>query len=166
MKTVIVLGMHRSMTSLVAKGLVHSGDCHMGKELLGAGHGNSKGHFENINFIYLNDFILNRAGGSWDNPPPEYDILKAGEELSQEIERLVRGSERNPVWGWKDPRTTLTIRCYMPYLVNPVFITCFRDPKKVAKSLMIRDGSNYNQNLALAKEYNKRLLRFLTEQTQ
>lgn len=162
MKTIVVLGMHRSCTSLLAKGLLHSRDCHIGEKLLLRGKGNPKGHFENVDFVSMNDSILKFAGGSWNNPPPEYEILKVGQALSDQIEKLIRLSERR-IWGWKDPRTTLTIRCYMPYLTNPVFMACFRDPKEVAKSLTKRDGSDFEKNIELAKEYNQRLLKFLAE---
>lgn len=165
MKTIIVLGMHRSCTSLVAKGLHKSGDCFMGRHLLGALHGNKEGHFEDLAFITMNDLILKTAGGAWDDPPDERRIIHAGVALKSEIELLIRTSEKAPVWGWKDPRTTLTIRCYMPYLDNPVFVSCFRKPGDAALSLTQRDGTDFKRNLMLANEYNRRLIKFLAEQS-
>lgn len=161
MKTIVVLGMHRSCTSLIAKGL-HETDCFMGANLLGAGNGNENGHYEDEKFIKLNDLILENAGGSWDNPPPEEDIINVGRKDSDSIRKFVRMFERYPVWGWKDPRTTLTIRCFEPHLKNPVYVPCFRNPVEAALSLCKRDGTSYKKNVALVYEYNKRLLNFLT----
>lgn len=164
MKTIIVLGMHRSATSLVAQGLFSSG-VFMGDRLMGSSPGNPQGHFEDMRFVNLNDSILAEAGGSWDNPPPEFEILQAGEKMCGRIAFLVKASQRAPLWGWKDPRTTLTVKCYLPFLSNPIFVPCFRDPADIAASLHKRDGTPIERGVALANEYNKRLLSFLNDWT-
>ena len=163
MKTIVVLGMHRSATSLLARGLYKSG-VFMGHSLLGKTECNPWGHFEDIKLINLNDKILDAAGGSWDNPPNELDIYEAGYEIRDEIKAAVKKRERK-LWGWKDPRTTLTIRCYQPFLKNPIYMSCVRDPKEVAESLKRRDNMPIDAGIELAKEYNKRMLKFLSEQT-
>jgi hypothetical protein len=159
MKTLIVLGMHRSATSLVAKGLCEAGVC-MGQNLLGPGPGNPHGHFEDVQLIKLNDKILSLAGGSWKAPPDEHDIISVGIQLEEEIKNIIKSHEAS-LWGWKDPRTTLTIRCYEPFLTNPIYISCFREPEEVAKSLYARDKMPINEGVALANTYNRRLLDFL-----
>lgn len=164
MKTVIVLGMHRSATSLVAKGLFQAG-VFMGPELLGPGRGNEHGHFEDVGLLHLNDRILKIAGGSWDRPPDEENIVLAGQQIESEIYAAVKTRQRQ-LWGWKDPRTTLTIRCYMPFLTNPIFVPCFRDPMDVARSLNSRDGMSIEAGYKLARIYNERLIKFLTERSK
>ena len=162
MKTFIVLGMHRSATSLSAQGL-HRCGVHMGERLLGSHESNKYGHWEDIDFVYLNDQILKAAGGSWDNPPLELEILNAGLLMSQKIKDFVEHKQRDPFWGWKDPRTTLTIRCFMPYLTNPHFIACYRKPKEVAESLNKRDGIPIKKGIEICKTYNARMKSFLSE---
>lgn len=163
MKTFIVLGMHRSATSLVAKGLAQAG-INMGEHLLGAHPSNPYGHWEDVEFISINDRILQIAGGSWDNPPEPDKILGAGVVLSGELsEMMARKNQPGLHWGWKDPRTTLTARCFMPYLQEPHFITCFRNPLQVARSLNARDGMPVEQGVKLAGTYNQRLIEFLGE---
>jgi hypothetical protein len=154
--------MHRSATSLVANGLFHAG-VFMGHKLLGPGHGNEKGHYEDVELIHLNDRILKIAGGSWDNPPDEFDIVYAGRKIENEIYAAISVRSSCELWGWKDPRTTLTIKCYMPFLRNPVFVPCFRDPMDVAKSLNARDGMPIKAGIRLAGIYNNRLISFLSE---
>jgi len=61
MKTVVVLGMHRAATSLVARTL--NSEVHMGEHLLVGLSDNIKGHYENVEIIKINDKILHNAGG-------------------------------------------------------------------------------------------------------
>ncbi len=162
MKTFIVLGMHRSATSLVARGLVEAG-VHMGEKQLGFHSSNPWGHYEDVDFISMSDRLLTAAGGSWDKPPLEDSILGLASEWGPRIKDFIEGKMREPLWGWKDPRTVLTIPLFLPYLVNPHFITCFRNPQDVAISLARRDRAMTRKKaLALAKIYNDRLLRFLS----
>ena len=161
MKTFVVLGMHRSATSLAAKGL-HDSGVHMGEEFLSANGHNPQGYYENIEFVKLNDDILEAAGGSWFMPPGETAILLQYQNFKTRIEELVKkSSDGYELWGWKNPRTTLTIDLYLSYLVNPHFITCFRDKHEVAESLCKRDNFIYQYAVTLVEEYNRRLLRFL-----
>lgn len=167
MKTIIILGMHRSATSMIAKGL-HGIGVFMGSDLLPPSKHNQWGHFEDREFVHLNDRILHSAGGKWDNPPLESNILAQADNYGPDIERLIKTrmdsvSDEYPVWGWKDPRTTLTIELYMPYVVNPHFIACYREPQEVAKSLFNRDGIGKQCGEMLAKEYNRRMLTFLSK---
>jgi hypothetical protein len=149
---------------LVAKGL--DSQISMGDHMLGPRKSNPHGHYENWAFIKLNGQILRRAGGDWDSPPPRKAILQAGTELSNKIERTVQEASRgHDLWGWKDPRTTLTIECYLPFIENPHFVCVFRSPEEVARSLKRRNGFDLDRGLALAREYNTRLLRFLESVT-
>lgn len=166
-KTIVVLGMHRSTTSLMAKGL-HECGVKMGDSVLGPMKSNPWGHYEDLDFVLLNDEILKAAGGSWDNPPSEQAILDQWPKFTARIEALVKANDaavdpEYPLWGWKDPRTVLTIRLFLPHLTNPYFYFCLADPKKVGQSLAARDGTYPQAGEQLAREYNRRLLRFANE---
>jgi len=162
MKTFIVLGMHRSATSLAAKGL-HDAGVYMGEDLIGKTPSNPYGHYENRRFVEINEIVLSKAGGSWDNPPVPEKIWKAGWDLKDRIQQtLAIEGQSKEFWGWKDPRTTLTIECFWQYLVNPHLIVCFRNPVQVAQSLQKRDGFNLARGMSLANEYNTRLISFLS----
>ena len=157
----IILGMHRSATSFLAKCL-KLGGVNIGKNLLGAGRGNPEGHFENLDFLNLNDEILFGAGGSWKNPPSEEAIHKSAERLKEKIKETIKRN-KSELWGWKDPRTALTIQEYLPYLDDEVYlISIFRNPRKVAESLNRRDGMPIEQGIKLAQEYNRRIIKQLT----
>lgn len=155
--SIIVLGMHRSFTSLIANCLSKYG-INMGNRMMGPGRGNEKGHFENIDIVNLNDKLLKNAGGAWDKPPSHEDILDTGKSMSVEIENTVRSAETVPIWGCKDPRMSLTVECYLPYLKNPVLVPCFRKPQDVADSLMKRSSFPAEKTMNLAKIYNQRII--------
>jgi hypothetical protein len=163
-KTIVVLGMHRSATSLVACGL-HQ-EISMGDDLLPASGSNPRGHFEDRHFVRLNDRILSAAGGRWDRPPSQHAILEVGERFSDQIQStLDLASSGKEIWGFKDPRTTLTVPLYVPFLQNPHFVCCFRAPDQVARSLQRRNGFPLEKGLRLAAIYNRRLLAFLSDFT-
>ena len=172
MKTLIVLGMHRSITSLISKGMADN-NVYIGDSLLPPNGGNPNGYWEDVDFVRMNNRLLNLAGGSWKEPPSEDSInfleMGYGEEIKKLIkkkERRVKSlfpKERNQLWGWKDPRTTLTIRLYLPYLTNPHFILCFRDPIEVARSLNKTEKVSLEDGVNLWREYNRRLIRFISD---
>jgi hypothetical protein len=165
-KCFVVLGMHRSATSLVTKGLFKT-KVHIGSNILSPDSGNPHGYWEDTHWLNLNKKILALAGGDWYFVPDEDAILKVGEraDIKGEIKQLVDERKRYDLWGFKDPRTTLTIRVILPYLENPHFIVCFRSPLEIAKSLYRRNPKigDMAQHLKVAKTYNQRLLSFLQE---
>lgn len=157
-KTIVVLGMHKSGTSMIA-GILEKLGVNIGKELLGSHWSNPLGHFENVEFLKLNEKILKEAGGSWNNPPEKEKILALRDEFSAEIQKLVE-KEESEIWGWKDPRTNLTIELFLPYLKNPYFLVCHRDTLAIAKELKERDKMEIREGENLTKVYEERINEF------
>jgi len=166
-KTIVILGMHRSATSLVARTL--NSEVHMGKHLLKGLPDNPKGHYENVEVIKINDKILHKSGGSWLNPPPEEKILEVGQTFESEIQDLVwretelAKSKNMESWGFKDPRTCLTIGVWSKYIPNPQFIVCYRNSMDIAISLQKRNGFTLERGIELTNEYNNRIFKFLKD---
>jgi hypothetical protein len=122
----------------------------MGKELVGKSWANPLGYFEDVEFLRLNNRILEAAGGSW-NAPPTKDAVQAQEgNFTEEIKDII-GRKRSSLWGWKDPRTSLTIELYLPYLTNPCFLVCHRNFRAIAESLRRRDGMGIEGGIRLAE---------------
>ena len=132
----VIIGMHRSGTSLVSELL--SG--------LGVDMGAEGGLWEDRCFVDLNRSILADAGGDWVHPPDHGAIVDAGCDYVAEIESLIAdrmaqagnadaGASR---WGWKDPRTSLTLSCYLPFLPDLRFVFVKRRKEDVVASLMNR----------------------------
>jgi hypothetical protein len=167
MKTIVVLGMHRSATSLVARTL--NSEVHMGKNLLVGLKDNPKGHYENVHIIRLNDQILHQSGGSWHNPPPIDKIMEIGAKYKDEMNNIISAeisiAEEKGLdsWGFKDPRTALTIGAWLEHLPNPQFVVCYRNPLDIAKSLNKRNNFTIDKGLKLTLEYNRRINIFIAE---
>jgi len=174
MKTVVVLGMHRSGTSAMAGALHHMG-IHMGDRLLGPGTGNEKGHFENIQFIFLNHIILQLAGG-WSFTPPTVEEIQAVEiKAKPAILRTLREEAKPTVWGWKVPSTTITIHAIHPYLLWPhewappdavgpsevFYIVMWRKKSEIVKSLCKRNRIEPEKALRITDKYLHHLEAFL-----
>lgn len=167
-KCIIVLGMHRSATSLVARSL--NNEVFMGEDLYMESPDNPKGHYEDKEFLEINRRILSDAGGDWRNLPSEERILEVGKKYQGKIRELLKKRMELDYesFGWKDPRTTVTIKVYMPILkelgIEVFIISCFRNSKEVAKSLFQRNNMSIAEGLSLTEQYNKRLIKFLSEE--
>src|SRR5215207_1805841 len=111
-RPVAIVGMHRSGTSMVAKLLQQAG-LNLGDEadLMPPAAENPEGFYEHLEFVRLNDEVLNVAGAGWDCPPA------AGFDWDDEVldpyrtraRRLAAPLQERLAWGWKDPRTSLTL---------------------------------------------------------
>lgn len=131
----------------------------MGTRMLGRTEFNPLGHFEDTRFVELNDRILAAAGGDWLHAPTTAAIL-AQESLFQAEIQTVLDAAPAKVWGWKDPRTCLTLDLFYPHLTNPRFIVCHRESGAVAASLSKRDGMPLAQGQALKEIYDRRIEAF------
>lgn len=136
MKTIVVLGMHRSGTSMTA-GILHHLGVYMGDYGFKPDEWNEKGYFENRYITEMNENILSKAGGSWDNPPSRESILAL--DKVNEIEEIIN-KEKRDLWGWKDPRTCLTIELFLPFIENIYYIVVRRNRLSVIESLYQRSG--------------------------
>lgn len=155
-KTVLVLGMHRCGTSMTAS-VIQSLGVNIGDNLLPAKEGDNRlGYFEECEFISINDQILSLAGGNLVNPPSKENIIKAARILDEQITNVINKRSSLSLWGWKDPRTSLTFDAYLHKLKNPFIIVCRRSNKAVADSLIKRDPS-IDRKFAedLADKYNQ-----------
>ena len=136
---VCTLGMHRSGTSLVSRVLNVLG-VYLGpqEQLMRPSTDNPTGHWESRPIKEINDEILSLLGGSWQEPPS----LGAGWERSPElagprhrarevIEADFSGTE---LWGFKDPRNSLTLPFWQRILDPMRYVICLRNPLDVAAS--------------------------------
>jgi len=171
-KVFIVLGMHRSATSLVAKALNEI--IPMGQELIIAQNETQpKGYYESKAFHALNGDILEAAGGDRKGlvTIPSPAAVRACSLLFEDRIRSVvaQESRTHHIWGWKDPRTVLTIPIIHPHLpVDVHFVCIFRNVNQVVESLSARDRlygipERSLNHLAVAMEYNRRLLDYMSE---
>lgn len=171
-QSIVVAGMHRSGTSLLAKYFSRCG-VDMGDEFLPANRDNPEGFFEDTSFVSLHESILAANGTNWtlegacDQPLVDNRFRKPAIDIA----RRQRGSA---LWGWKDPRTVLFLEFWAELLPDAVFIFVYREPAKVIQSLYQRGDTiacrrsvkgirvpQYFQALRLWGQYNRRILEFV-----
>jgi glycosyl transferase family 2/sulfotransferase family protein len=142
---VCILGMHRSGTSAVARLLnllgVELGPAH---RLPNANEGAQGGYLEHPGLSEINMAILDRFGGRWDQPPslpPGWERSESLADLRESARELLRASFANvALWGWKDPRTCLTLPFWQSLLPPMRYAISLRSPLSVARSLERRNG--------------------------
>ena len=155
---ILILGMHRSGTSCLAGSLQQRG-LYLG-EVIEKSLFNYKGNRENISIRNLNDSILEFSKGSWDSPPDKI-IWNDNHKFHRQsiIDNFVY--KRISLWGFKDPRTIITLPFWLEVLREPKLIASFRHPTEVAKSLSKRNSFNFTKSLNLWYHYNSLLLPFI-----
>mgnify|MGYP001813802274 FL=1 len=157
---VAVLGMHRSGTSCLTGSLEEAG-LHMGDIHTWNPH-NLKGNRENQQIVDINDQVLASVDAAWDSPPiSEIAWRQAEQDAARD---LFAGYADQSPFGFKDPRTLLTLPGWKQLFPQLRYIGIFRHPLAVAQSLSNRSGMPIGQGLELWYEYNRRLLRQYREQ--
>lgn len=141
---VLVLGMHRSGTSLAARlvSLLGPSLCRPG-DLLRGHEGNVRGHWECAPLVSVNDHLLEQVASRWWCPPQSEDDvggLAADADLRASALRALERSHPRRPWVWKDPRTCLTLPFWRRVLPEPpVVVWVVRHPAEVAASMLVRD---------------------------
>jgi hypothetical protein len=148
---VIIIGMHRSGTTLLSRLL----------ESLGLFLGNAKDENHEATFFQsINEWLLRQAGGAWDNPAPIRYLLESPEIRDKTTDYIRRYLLRSPrtasylgwlsylryrgirslslPWGWKDPRNTFTLPLWLDIFPEAKVIHLHRAGIDVALSLRRR----------------------------
>ena len=144
---IIIIGMHRSGTSLLSRML----------QKLGLFMGIKKDpNNEALFFKNLNEWLLRQSGGAWDHPDPIRHLLdntKVRFLASDYMSHMMKTPRvtsymgwgkylryRSPAnmdisWGWKDPRNTYTLPLWLDLFPDAKVIHIFRHGVDVANSL-------------------------------
>ena len=150
---ILVVGMHRSGTSLVSRLLGELG-VFMGADL--------NRHAESKAFLDLNSRIFRLGHGDWDVPAPVTELL-ATERVVGDLTRLLESEEwptlqrqylgqgsfrvfRRPRpwpdrWGWKDPRSSITLPLWRRCLPGARVVASVRVNSSTGRDLSGRPNS-------------------------
>ncbi|MCB1919737.1 MAG: sulfotransferase family protein [Candidatus Competibacteraceae bacterium] len=150
---VLILGMHRSGTSCLAGSLQEAG-LYLGEVNTAAPH-NAKGNRESRAIMELQDDLLRANGGDWDAPPEQ--VVWSPEHRARR-DAIIAGYPDDRVWGFKDPRTLLTLSGWLEALPSVRFVGAFRHPLAVAASLHARNQVPVEKSLNLWAAYNRLLV--------
>lgn len=147
---VVVLGMHRSGTSAIARSLQLLG-IHLGTNLLGgAADNNEKGFFEDLDIVNFNDVLLTALGGHWhslSHCPTTTQCLGTlvMQQLHEQAIALLEQKMTTADWvGIKDPRIARLLpfwkKVFATLNIDIRYLLAIRNPLSVAASLRRRDG--------------------------
>lgn len=159
-KLFLVLCLHRSGSSATA-GVMHQLGIHMGEKLLPATPNNQKGHFENSEFVNLNQEILRSIQSTWNRPPSREKILNAKIPVAKVQSFLQKN--RKPIWGLKDPRTLLTFEFWKPYfeeVADITYVFVHRPFDASVRSLASRDRNGIGNAIQILTPYLKNLYHY------
>jgi GT2 family glycosyltransferase len=169
---VIIAGMHRSGTSLVASYLNRLG-VHVGDRLWEANRQNLKGYFEDADFVELQWRMLEDAtaagdGGHRDWGWTESERLDRGRFAAhaEAARTLISARAGRPgLWGWKDPRTSILLDFWDELLGGQArYVFVYRFPWEVADSMQRTGGGTFLNHPEYAPRmwafYNRHLLDF------
>jgi len=148
---VIIAGMHRSGTSMLARHLCAFG-FYVGRRL--------SGNAESLFFQHLNRGVLAAAEGKWSNVTPVIERMHSAEFVRQQVDyleerlfqkrgiraflsvgqclKLWSGRSLGP-WGWKDPRNSITLPIWLQMFPQARVIHMVRNGIDVAISLHRRE---------------------------
>lgn len=147
----IILGMHRSGTSMLTRLLRHQG-VFLGHKI--------QGDDEATFFLELNRWIMRVGGSDWDRPLPVLEMLEDEEHVERIAEycrqrltgpqtyeflgmrafaaRFRIGTDLPYPWGFKDPRTSITLPVWLRLFPQAKLLRIRRHGIDVAASLRNR----------------------------
>jgi len=146
----IIIGMHRSGTSVITDALRTMG-WHGGADILG-------GHSESNFFLKENQRIFGLAHAEWDLPLPMEWLLNdtdVFDKLASDLKDRLNSPESDVYWGktdclenlsaygwgWKDPRNTITLPIWLKLFPKAKVLNIVRNGTDVASSLFERENA-------------------------
>lgn len=163
---VLILGMHRSGTSLVS-GIINKLGVFGGEEeiLNRSGEWNPKGYWEFRKLTQANNRILAALDRRWDRVIGLDEALleQYREQVSNVCDELVPtldAFKKHGDWAVKDPRMCLLLPAWRAHLSNPLSIVVIRNPVEVAISLKKRNQMPLIVGAALWEVHMKLALKY------
>ena len=156
-RVIVILGMHRSGSSVITRGIQALG-VDLGDNLMPPAEGNnSKGFFEDLDIYRFNEQLLKVLGSNWYSLRPVDEQRLTGAEFSEyrcKANQLITEKlGTNQLFAFKDPRTAVLIpfwRCVFDNLeLEDKYVITVRNPMEIAASLKARDGFDMRRGLYL-----------------
>ena len=156
----MVLGMHRSGTSVLTRALSLSGYA-LPATLMAAGADNLEGYWESRPIADFNDRVLSELGSAWDDPfafDPNRGRSPLFSRFIPEAIRLIEAEfPRNRSIVLKDPRITVLGELWTAAIeangLIPKPIICVRHPLDIAASLARRNQLPANRSFLIWLSY-------------
>lgn len=159
-KIIVILGMHRSGTSAVARGLGVLG-VNLGDNLYPAAMDNPKGFWEDRDILAINEELLAYIGSDYDrlglinwemSNDPAIELIKL-----KAIQLVHEKCVKDTLWGFKDPRTSRLLSFWQAVFGDLEADVCYlivvRNPISVVESLRKRNGFEPEKSFYLWLEH-------------
>ena len=156
-RLIVVLGMHRSGTSAITRGLKVMG-VELGESMMPPLEDNNiKGFWEDIDLNLLNIEILNTIESDWHHLAPieksHIEKLRNDGYHLRAIELLHQKTRSVPIFAFKDPRVARLLPFWEDVFTccdfDVDYVLAVRNPLSVVKSLTKRDGIEAEQGYLL-----------------
>lgn len=150
-KIILVLGMHRSATSMTTE-ILSSYGLYVGnsEDLWEPAQDNQRGYFENKYAVQLNDKILYEHGMHWATVEKKFinDVrTNYTNEIDDILKNMLKKAQEKQVLLLKDPRMCLVEPVWKKQIrllgLEEHIVMVFRHPYEVAMSLQIRDKIHF-----------------------
>jgi glycosyltransferase involved in cell wall biosynthesis len=157
MMQIVVLGMHRSGTSVVTR-LINLMGAYFGPESVGTGANpeNPKGFWERRDVRAANDALLWSTGADWWKVS-DFSVDRipqtACQQFDTDVSRVFEDLDSHRPWLLKEPRLCLLFRMWQRHTDSPVCVIVHRPPLQVAHSLRQRNGFPLLFGIALWERY-------------
>ena len=155
-ETILVVGMHRSGTSVLARAI----------NLMGAflGDGaevmvphpdiNPTGYWERPDIVIEHERFLQKSGFAW-GTLANFDLDKVAVDKRSDLAATLRGivgrmAQSGSTLLIKDPRLCLVLPVWHDVLAAPAHVVVVRDPRKIATSLMAAFPDSFTTDFLLA----------------
>ena len=159
-KCIVVLGMHRSGTSLMT-GLLNIFGVYLGGNFYVHQDSNEKGHFEHNGIWNIDEDILGELGSfseGYDEFPKNWHKTKNILIYKDKIKKIIiRDFDKLDLFALKDSRISVLLPLYLDIFkelkIEPLFIIMKRKEIEIAKSLKIRNNLSFSHSIKLFKRY-------------
>ncbi|MFN2099281.1 sulfotransferase [Altererythrobacter sp. MF3-039] len=152
---VVVTGMHRSHTSLLGRMLAASG-IKFHHAMVGEHRSNPYGHYEDIEFMQLQEDALRSVGARWYRNIDSVRTFDHSDRDRASDLVLERTEELGPGWAFKVPHSSLFLEEWASFK-NSRFLLIFREPAPVLSSMYRRMGWQFYARpdaiVAMARAY-------------
>ncbi|HEX2831553.1 MAG TPA: sulfotransferase [Thermoanaerobaculia bacterium] len=161
---IVVLGMHRSGTSLITE-IVRALGAYAGEpgELAVADMFNPTGYWEHRDAVAIDTELLETLGANWSDRIVNADVSRLSraqhDEALARIQTVVASLQQGGPFVLKDPRMSLLFPLWREALGAPVCILAWRHPLAVARSLTTRDKQRIRISLAAWEHHYRTILR-------
>ena len=149
-KPVILIGMHRSGTSLVT--------CLLEDLSLNMGKSQGRKTHENLFFQRRNELLLKITQSTWDNPKAfsraivciklkrAFCKFLENDKKKLHLSSFTSMKDKEKMWGFKDPRSTITLPIWLELFPEAKVINVIRNGHSVASSLLQRGKRSLERN--------------------